>query len=216
MHGAASQDRVLVNEAYEILSDDSRRKAYDAGMRERRMRALASGGEPARVRPAGAAPAAPGRGTRTALTIALVLAAVASTWIYLDHQRKAELLRLAREQLAAEERRKAAHQQRLEENARRHGQSLEWAKARHEEQQQLARERQAQAQRDRERRQHDSEQHRARAMELAEQRRRDAEAQRAEHERLRREQEDIRRAQQQLERERMMLREAERDRGVRF
>lgn len=220
----AAAERSLLKDALEILTDDNRRKAYDAQLKERARRAMASGGEPERIRPANAgspsragATESPGiTWQRFAVFAVIAVAGIAGAWIYVDHQRKVEALRIERERLAAEERRRADERARMEQNMQRHGQTVDWAKDRFEEQQRLQRDRIDSNDRERARRQAEFDASRQRMAEQSEQRRADADARRADYDRQRQEQEDRRRSQQQLERERRMLQEADRNRGMKF
>lgn len=204
-------ERHLLREAHDILVDPVRKKLYDDKLREEAMRALSSGGEPERIRPAQAGASAPAD-RPSHLIIALAVAgavAVGGGWVYIDGKRKAEALRIEQERAAAEQKLREAEEQRRQEQ-------LAWQREQQERARQQSEERRFQYDRDRESQRWRYEQERVAQRDRMEQQRSRSDQQRAEHERQRQEQESIRRSQQQVERDRRHLQELERNRGMKF
>lgn len=213
-------ERSLVRDAYEILGDPARRRRYDEQLRERNLRALASGAAaPREAVSRGAAKADVPRGpwwkSYAAIGFAVV-AGIVSVALYLDHQRKVEALRIEKERAAAEAAQRAEELRLRERDASvRHG-SVDWARNRSDAAYQQSAQRQKELEHERQRRSYKYEEERRAAQEEAAKRRSEQAAQRAEYEQRRREQESVRQSQQQLERDRRYLQELERNRGMKF
>lgn len=209
-------ERTIIREAYELLADPVRRKLYDEKLREQ-FRALSGGGmEEARARPANARPGrpervdglAPGFSSGWIGGIALLLAvAVGGTWVWLDHKRKVDELRLQEFKAAEEARLK-------EERSNLTRETVDWAKDRSDAARQAAEERRQEMTRQNDSRRFEYERQRLAQQQQMEERRRISEQQRADAQARRQEQEDLRRSQQQLERDRRYLQELERNRGM--
>lgn len=207
-------ERIIVREAYELLADPVRRRLYDEKLREEHFRALSSGGEDtARPRPANAsvsraAGTAAGSPMGWMSGIALLVAVVViGTWVWLDHKRKTEALRLEVVRQAEEARLK-------DEQARLQRETVDWAKDRSDAAREAAEQRRQEASRQNDNRRGEYERQRIAQQEQMEERRRAAEQQRAAAAEQRQEQENLRRSQQQLERDRRHLQELERNRGM--
>lgn len=207
-------ERTLRREAFELLSDPARRALYDEKLREEAMRALSSGGEPVRIRPANAArsPDAAARGLPVAWIVGIAVLgvlAIGAYWTHTEQQAKAEALRIVRERLEAE-------QKLREEEARKRHESADWAKGQYERNRQVQEQRREEALRDRDNARWRHEQARNAQQQRYEERRAESEKQRAEYARQREERENLYRSQQQLERDRRHLRELEQNRGMKF
>ncbi len=202
-------ERSLVKDAFEILSDPARRKQYDEQLRERNMRALASGATAPRSQRTEVATPVPTPWWKSYAAIGfLVIAGMVGTWLYLDHQRKIEALRIEKERAAAEARRQAEEIRLREQDAAvKHG-TVDWAKDRFDKAYKYSTERQQRA--------WQYEQQRQAAQDDMVRRRAEDATRRAEYEQRRREQDSVRQAQQQLERDRRHLQELERNRGMKF
>ena len=207
-------ERIIAREAYELLADPVRRRLYDEKLREERFRALSSGGEDtARPRPANAsAPHAAETAARSTLGwmsgVALLIAvAVIGTWVWLDHKRKTEALRLELVRQTEEARLK-------DEQARLQRETADWAKDRTDAAREAAEQRRQEAMRRSDSQRAEYERMRFAQQGQNEERRRAAEQQRAAAAEQRQEQENLRRSQQQLERDRRHLQELERNRGM--
>lgn len=218
--GAAMIDpaeRTLVREAFAVLGDPARRATYDQQLRERNLRAMASGVPP--PRPSGTQ-ASSGEDAswwkHRAFAAFAVVAAMAGTALVLDHYRKVEALRLERERAEADIRRKADEQRLRDQNAQAMRDSMDWNKARIEKAQQEARERQFDQARQLDWQRHRHEQERQRAIEQNQAAQREAIERQGRLEEQRREQENLRRQREQLERDRRTLRELEQSRGMKF
>jgi curved DNA-binding protein CbpA len=209
-------ERTLLREAYEALSDPDSRRSYDDRLRDDALRALSSGGEEVRARPANArlieadplgASSSP-FGWMIGIAAVLVVG-VGAGWVYLDHKRRTEELRLAQERQAEMARLREAAAQRFDN-------TMDWAKQRIDKDRETAEYRRQEAQRQRERQQWQYEQDRIARQNTAEAARAAADQRRADYEQQRLEQENLRRAQQQLERDRRHLQELERNRAFKF
>jgi curved DNA-binding protein CbpA len=211
----AAAERVILREAYELLSDPGRRKFYDDKLREERFRALSSGGEEERPRPANvrmsAAEPAGASATTWFVGVGIVLAlGVVGGWVWLDHKRKVEAQRLE-EKRQAEESARRAEQDRI---AREREELQRQRQERYDELRQAAVQRSDDMRRSADNRRIEYERQQLARQDEAEARRKQAELQRAEYEQRRRDQEEQRRSQQQLDRERRYLQELERSRGM--
>ena len=210
-------ERSLVKDAFEILSDPTRRKQYDEQFRERNMRALASGATVPRSPRTEVATSVPTPWWKSYAAIGfLVIAGMVGTWLYLDHQRKVEALRIEKERAAAEAKRQAEEIRLREQDAVvKHG-TVDWAKDRFDKAYKYSTERQQELDRERQQRAWQYEQQRQAAQDDMARRRAEDATRRAEYEQRRREQDSVRQAQQQLERDRRHLQELERNRGMKF
>jgi len=207
-------ERTLRREAFEVLSDPARRALYDEKLRADAVRALASGGEPERIRPANAAASADagasGHSVAWIAGIAVVGAIViGGSWIYLEQKAKAEALRIVRERLEADQKLREAEAQKRHERA-------DWAKGQYERNRQTQAQRREEALRERENARWRHEQARQEQQKRHEERRVESAQKREEYARRREEQENLRRSQQQLERDRRHLRELEQNRSMKF
>jgi curved DNA-binding protein CbpA len=156
----AHAERTILREAYEALSDPERRKLYDDRLREDALQALSSGGEQVRARPASARliEAEPVGESSSPFgwmigIAAVLLVGVGAGWVYLDHQRKTEELRLAKERQAEMARQREAAVQRFDN-------TMDWAKQRMDKDRETAAYQRQEAQRQRERQQWQYEQDR--------------------------------------------------------
>jgi len=209
--------RTIAREAYEVLREPVRRKSYDERLRDERIRALSSGMEEDRKRPANAGASlesietSPKHGHAQLMygSSALILACVVGLWVYFDHTHKIAAQRLEAERVAAEAKR-------LEDEARRREEMVNWSKDRSEASREVSAYRQRQAEIERSRNLSVNEAQRQAMQAAAEDRRKQAELRSAELQRQREEQENLRRAQIQLERERRYLRELEQNRPHKF
>jgi DnaJ-class molecular chaperone len=209
-------ERTLLREAYEALSDPEHRKFYDDQLRDEALRALASGGEEVRARPASARliEAEPVGESSSPFgwmigIAAILVVGVGAGWVYLDHKRKTEELRLAQERQAQMARQRDAAMQRFDN-------TMDWARQRMDKDRETAEYRRQDTQRQHERQQSQYEQDRSARQNAAEAARAAADQRRADYEQQRLEQENLRRSQQQLERDRRHLQELERDRSMKF
>jgi len=209
-------ERTILREAYEALSDPERRKLYDDRLREDALQALSSGSEEVRARPASARliEAEPVGESSSPFgwmigIAAVLLVGVGAGWVYLDHKRKTEELRLAKERQVEMARQRDAAVQRFDN-------TMDWAKQRMDKDRETAAYQRQEAQRQRERQQSQYEQDRIARQNAAETARAAADQRRADYEQQRLEQENLRRSQQQLERDRRHLQELERERGMKF
>jgi Mg-chelatase subunit ChlI len=206
-------ERTLLREACELLCDPVRRKLYDAKLKEDLLRALSSGGDEERPRPANAraslaAQPAAGSPIGWMAGIALLLAVgIGGSWVWLDHKRKLEAQRLQAERLDEDARRQ-------QEEARLKRETVDWAKDRTDTNREAAEQRRQEAMRQSESRRADYDRQRTAQQAQMEERRRASDQQRAAAEQRRAEQENVRRAQQQLERDKRYLQELERNRVV--
>jgi curved DNA-binding protein CbpA len=212
----AAAERVILREAYELLSDAARRRFYDDKLREERFRALSSGGEEeSRPRPANVrldtieSAGGPGAGWMVGAGLLLAVS-VAGGWVWLDHKRKVEAQRLEEKRVAEESARRAEQDRLAREREERERQRQE----KNEELRQTAMQRRDEYQRSADNRRIEYERQQLLRQEEAEARRRQNELQRADYEQRRRDQEEQRRSQMQLERERRYLQELERNRGM--
>ena len=211
--------RSMLRDAFEILGDPLRRKQYDERLREELIRALSSGMDEERPRPANARSNSdvqpfdpvPVRHNWHVMygTAALIIACVTGAWVYFDHTRQVAAQRIAAEKFAAEERR-------LEQEARRRDEMANWSKDRAEANRQASEYRQRQAEIDRSSQQYSSEKQRQAYQAAAEEQKKQAQRRNAELQLQREEQENLRRSQAQLERERRYLKELESNRGMKF
>ncbi|MFN2644309.1 MAG: DnaJ domain-containing protein [Burkholderiales bacterium] len=199
-------ERNLIREAHAILSDATRRKLYDAKLRDEAMRALgiANGTHVASPVSATIADRSSPLGWMIGVAV-LATVAIGGSWTYLGHKRAMQEVRLEEARLAEQKRVQ-------EEAAERERQNAEWAKTQFEQRQKEAEMRQWEAQRARDRASsHSVDQHIARQHALEE---RQKAQERAAQQRI--EMENARRTQLQLEREKRYVRELERDRAMRF
>lgn len=211
-------ERSLVKDAFEILGDPARRSQYDEQLRERNVRALASGVTAPRVpreAPASASASAPWWRSYAAIGFVIV-ASIVGTWLYLDHQRKVEALRIEKERAAVEAKRQAEEIRLREQDAGVRQGTVDWAKDRFDKAYKYSTERQQELDRERQQRAWQYEQQRQAAQDDMVRRRAEDATRRAEYEQRRREQDSVRQAQQQLERDRRHLQELERNRGMKF
>ena len=207
-------ERNLLRQANEILSDPNRRKHYDTMLLQESARAAGSGGD------ALAAPATPVMTQRAAPTtvsasvvwiilVAFLGIAGAGVWIYLDHKRNALLARQLKEKQAMED------QKRLEALLD-DPQRIDWGKTPYDPNRARVDSRYEESYRSYERSRYQYEQNRqAREQAYASQRAAMQQRQ-ADYQRQREEQENIRRQQQQLENDKRHLRELESQRPQRF
>jgi hypothetical protein len=216
--GAVSSEdlnaRALLRGAFETLSDPARRKQYDEQLREERRRALSSGMEAERPRPANALAELPESGGLSRLLAggaALLVACAIGGWAYVENSRKvaAEARRVEAERAAEQAKRREAEAQKNEELAN-------LARQRSEADKQAAEYRLRQIEIDRSRQQYAIEQQRQAYQKTAEERTKQNELRNAEMQRQRAEQENVRNQQMQLERERRYLQELERNHPRRF
>ena len=206
--------RALLRGAYELLSDPVRRKQYDGQLREERLRALSSGMEGERPRPANAFAEIPDSSGLSRLLYggaALMIACAIGSWIYVDNSRKA-----AAETRRVEAERAAAQAKQLEADAQKNQELANLARDRSEADKQAAEFRLRQIEIERSRQQFAVEQQRQAYQKTAEERTKQNEQRNAEMQRQRMEQENVRNQQMQLERERRYLQELERNHPRRF
>lgn len=206
-------ERTILREACELLCDPVRRKLYDAKLKEDLLRALSSGGEELRPRPANARatlaaePAASSHLGWMAGMALLLAVGIGGSWVWLDHKRKVEAQRLEADRLAEDARRK-------QEEALLKRETVDWVKDRSDSSRETMEQRRQEAMRQSESRRADYERQRATQQEQNDERRRASEQQRAAAEQRRADQENLRRAQQQVERDKRYLQELERNRVV--
>jgi len=223
----AINERNLLRQASDILSDPTRRKLYDSKLIEEAARAAGSGGD-ALATPQPMMKTRAGATTVPSSVVWLIIfaflgAAGAGVWMYFDHKRNALLARQLKEKQALED------QQRLEALLD-DPQRIDWGKTpydpnrgrvdpRYEASYRSYESARYQYEQNRLTRQHAYEAQRA-AMFERQEAQRAAAAQRmqraTENARQREEQENLRRQQQQLERDRQHLRELESQRPQRF
>ena len=222
----AQATRAMLRDGLEILCDPARRKQYDERLREELRRAMASGMDEPRPRPASArasAPSAPGEivaglsATHKLVAAAALLVAVSGgTWVWLDHARKVEAQRVEAERIARETRLREDEARRREELDRQRQERADYSRQRSEESHAMAEDRRRTYEIERARREKLSEMQREEQTQTLAERRKAAELQRVESQRLQQERQDVYRQQQQLERERRQLRELEQNRGMKF
>jgi curved DNA-binding protein CbpA len=218
--GTSAEDEVvnqrnLLLQANEVLSDPVRRKNYDAKLAEEAARAAVSGGDalapaPIPVMKQRAHEGGSSTGLFWMISIAvLVIGTVSGTWLWYDAKRNAQLQRQQREKLAEEER------QRLD--ALLHDpKSVDYTKQPYNPNVHAPRDTRYETGRNYDQARWQAEQNRQ-ARERAYEAQRATQAQRqADYQRQREEQENIRRNQQQLERDKRQLRELESQRPARY
>lgn len=206
-------DRNLLRQASDILSDAARRKLYDAKLLEESARGAASGGDALATSEPMMKQRAGGTVVPTSIVWIIVLAflgaAGAGVWMYMDHKRNALLARQLKEKQAQED------QKRLEALLD-DPQRIDWGKTPYDPNRGRMDARYEQSYRQYESARWQYEQNRQ-ARQSAYDAQRQAMMQRqADYARQREEQENVRRQQQQLERERQHLRELESQRPQRF
>lgn len=206
-------ERNLLRQASEILSDPTRRKLYDNMLAQEAARAAGSGGdalaETTPVMKQRAAPTVVSASVVWIIVLAFLGIAGAGVWIYFDHKRNALLARQLKEKQALED------QKRLEALVD-DPQRIDWGKTPYDPNRGRVDPRYEAAYRNYESARYQYEQNRQ-ARESAYEAQRQAALQRqAEYQRQREEQENIRRNQQQLERDKRYLRELESQRPQRF
>jgi hypothetical protein len=214
----ANSQRLILREAFETLSDPARRQQYEEKLREEARRALSSGGEEVRARPANKQNASESTAPVTWMVAAAMsaLVAIGGLYAYNEHKRKLEAQRAEAARQAEQARLREEEQKRRDAADQYKRDQVDWAKQRFENAEQEAAWRRAEYDRERQRQQMRAEDERARReQQYAEQRRQQQERQ-AEYERQRHEQENLRRSQMQLERERRQLQEMERYRPRNF
>jgi len=204
----AKAERVILREAYELLSDPARRKQYDEKLKRDMFQAMSSGGEVApRPRPASVQAGSEGAAAaRIAAFATLGVIGIAGTWFWLDH-RHTQRIEAAR---AAEE----ARQEQLDKAERAKREAAVQSNARIDAQTEARESRSLEIQRQQEINRLNYERQRQQQQQLADQRRAEMEQRRAEMEQRRQEQEEARRSQQQLQRDQRYLQELERNRGM--
>ena len=204
-------ERALLRDALDVLCDPVRRKLYDEKMREEALRAMSSGGEAVRLRPANAAPASAPEGLSSLARMTgialLATVAIVGGWVWLDHKHKVEAQRIEAERQAEESRRR-------DEALETQRDTINWAKDRSDAAREAAEQRRQEYQRQVDNRRIEYDRQRALQQQQAEERRAQLERQRADYQRQREDQENARRSQQQLERDRRYLQELERNRGM--
>ena len=215
----ANSQRLLLREAFETLSDPTRRQQYEEKLREDARRALSRGGEEIRVRPANARPAGAEQASPTTWILATALAAmvvIAGAYAYNEHKRKVEAQRAETARQAEQARLREEEDKRREAAEQYRRDQVDWAKQRFENAEKEAAYRRQEYDRERMRQQMRAEEDRARReQQYAEQRKQQQERQ-AEYQRQRQDQENLRRSQMQLEREKRQLQELERNRPRNF
>jgi hypothetical protein len=215
----ANSQRALLREAYEVLSDTSRRQQYEEKLREDARRALSRSGEgEVRARPANARSEDSGSSSSVnwIVVAGLLVVLVGGFATYYDHKRKAEAQRIEAARHAEEARVREAELKAKETDAQYRRDTVDWAKDRIDADRQEAAWRRQQYDRDRMRNQMRAEDERARREEAYAEQRQAQQERQAEYERQRVEQENLRRSQMQLERERRHLQELERNRPRNF
>jgi hypothetical protein len=221
----ASAERAMLRDVLDILCDPERRSLYDARLREDMLRAMSSGMEAPRARPASARPpSGPGGAQAAGLSswqklaaaAALLAAASGGAWVWLDHNRKADALRIEAQRIEKETRLREEEAERRAEAERSRQEYAARSLERQDELRQSAEDRRRSREFGRARRDKLNEMQREEQVQSAEQRRKAAELQRADSQRRQQEYQDVSRQQQQLERERRQLRELEQNRGMKF
>ena len=205
--------RNLLGQARDILSEPTRRKLYDNKLLEESARAAASGGDalaettPVMKQRAGATvvPAS----VVWLIVLAFLGAAGAGVWMYYDHKRNALLARQLKEKRAEEDRLRL-------EALLDDPQKIDWGKTPYDPNRGRMNARYEEAYRQYERARWQMEQNRQSRESAYEAQRQISLQRQAEYQRQREEQENARRNQQQLERDRRHLRELESQRPQRF
>ena len=206
-------ERNLLGQARDILSDPTRRKLYDAKLLEESARAAASGGDAL----AATTPVMKQRAGAThvpssvvwIIVLAFLGAAGAGVWMYLDHKRNALLARQLKEKQALED------EQRLEALLD-DPQRIDWGKTPYDPNRARVDSRYEASYRSYENARYQYEQSRLARQQAYEAQRAAMQQRQADYQRQREEQENIRRSQQQLERDKRHLRELESQRPQRF
>jgi curved DNA-binding protein CbpA len=209
----AMNERSLLKQACDILSDPARRKLYDAKLIEEAARNAASGGDAL----AASQPVMKQRAKSTVvpasvvwiIVIAFLGIAGAGVWIYFDHKRNALLAKQLREKQAEED------QQRLEALLD-DPQRIDWGKTPYDPNRGRVDARYEASYRNYESARYQYEQNRLARQQAYEAQRAAMQQRQVEYARQREEQENLRRQQLQLERERRHLRELESQRPQRF